>query len=403
MTGPQKVRILVADDDVDFRQLCGDVLREAGYEVTAAADGAEALATLRRDPHDVVLSDLHMPHLSGLDFLKELRAKGLDIPVVLITGDPCLQAAAEAVELGAYRYLTKPFDTERLLTTVAAAFATHRVARSRRPSVHASLCDADRRSLEKRFQDALQMLHVTYQAIVLPGEKRVFGYEASVGSAELTLRIGTELFEAAWRLGLVHDLGRAFRKRVAEEAIAAPPTVTLFLEVHAEELMSPELWAPSSPLAAVASRTVLQIAHRACVQGVGQLEDRLDELRKLGFRIAVKGLGAYVAEPNSLAWVRPAFVHLDRALVDTLETSTPSRSLVDRVFRLYGSAARPELIAAGVETDVHLEAVQSKGCSLVQGDRFSRRQVGFHDPWAGSQREPGGNQRPAVGHDYGAH
>jgi DNA-binding response OmpR family regulator len=120
--------VLVVDDEPSLLQMTARLLRAAGYSVTICTDGAAASRLIGTEAFDVVVSDIDMPQLSGIDLLKLLRERAIDVPVVLMTGAPTLESAILAVERGAFKYLTKPVQNEELLETVA------RAARSRAAS-----------------------------------------------------------------------------------------------------------------------------------------------------------------------------------------------------------------------------------------------------------------------------
>ena len=101
-------RILIADDEPLIRKSLYESLRMEGYEAEMAADGEEALQKMERSPIDMVIADIKMPKLSGIDLLKQVKAKYSDIPVVLITGYGTIDQAVEAMRLGAADYITKP-------------------------------------------------------------------------------------------------------------------------------------------------------------------------------------------------------------------------------------------------------------------------------------------------------
>ncbi len=114
-------KILVADDDRSLRRVMEFRLRQEGYEVKAVADGAQAIELLENEKFDLLLSDMKMPGLDGLELLT--RALELDsaIKVILITAYATVQQAVEAVKLGAFDYLTKPFEKEELSLTIRKA------------------------------------------------------------------------------------------------------------------------------------------------------------------------------------------------------------------------------------------------------------------------------------------
>ena len=111
-------RVLCVDDDPDSRLLVHEVLAEEGYAVDEAGDGNEALEKAESGKYDLILLDLIMPGLSGIDFLKALRARDLHTRVVIVTGRTGVTATSESFSLGAVGYITKPVDPTRLLTTV---------------------------------------------------------------------------------------------------------------------------------------------------------------------------------------------------------------------------------------------------------------------------------------------
>ena len=112
--------ILVAEDQADIRDLLVLNLRSAGYEVTAVADGREALARQTERAHDLLVLDLMMPGLDGLEVCKALRARGSATPILMLTAKSTELDRVLGLELGADDYLTKPFSLAELLARVKA-------------------------------------------------------------------------------------------------------------------------------------------------------------------------------------------------------------------------------------------------------------------------------------------
>jgi DNA-binding NtrC family response regulator len=108
------VRALVADDDPVHREIFADLMRESGIEVATASDGVQAVAMIEAHDFEIVLSDLIMPGKDGIEVLKASRNKNPDALVIIITGFGTLETALEAIKLGAYNYITKPFSIETL-------------------------------------------------------------------------------------------------------------------------------------------------------------------------------------------------------------------------------------------------------------------------------------------------
>ncbi|MBI5525647.1 MAG: sigma-54-dependent Fis family transcriptional regulator [Deltaproteobacteria bacterium] len=112
---PEAIRVLIADDEPLMRIPLSDSLRRAGYEVKAASTGDEAIAMLAAEPFDVAVIDLRMPGADGLSVLREMRRLGRDTDAVVITAYGTIDAAVEAMKLGARDFLTKPFETAALV------------------------------------------------------------------------------------------------------------------------------------------------------------------------------------------------------------------------------------------------------------------------------------------------
>jgi DNA-binding NtrC family response regulator len=108
-TGQETIRVLVVDDERPIRFLMEKELPRAGCVVTSAETGEDALERLRSQEFDVVLMDLKMPGIGGLEALRRIRESGASAEVVVLTGHPDVTTAIEAMKLGAYDYLTKPF------------------------------------------------------------------------------------------------------------------------------------------------------------------------------------------------------------------------------------------------------------------------------------------------------
>jgi DNA-binding NtrC family response regulator len=114
MTAGKGVRILVVDDDVNERQGLADLLLTWGYDVRAAGGGEEALAQAEAFAPVVVISDLRMPGLDGMELLKRLRRSRPETSVIMLTGQGTIEEAVEATKLGAFNFLEKPIDPKRL-------------------------------------------------------------------------------------------------------------------------------------------------------------------------------------------------------------------------------------------------------------------------------------------------
>jgi two-component system response regulator HydG len=129
--GELKPKVLLVDDDSIVLRSFGEVLRRSGYDVTPIAEPLEAVAAARDPSIDVVVSDINMPNLSGLEVLKAFKNAQPDLEVILITGNATVETASEAVRLGAFDYLTKPLDRLEDLTLRVHRAAEHRIVKRR--------------------------------------------------------------------------------------------------------------------------------------------------------------------------------------------------------------------------------------------------------------------------------
>ncbi len=122
-------RILVADDEPSIRWLLDRLLRQAGHSVTVVEDGAAALAHATAEPFDLAFLDVRMPGLDGLETLSQLRVVAPETAVIIMTAHGSVRAAVEAMQRGAYDYLTKPFDNDEVRLLVDRALSAKALAR----------------------------------------------------------------------------------------------------------------------------------------------------------------------------------------------------------------------------------------------------------------------------------
>jgi nitrogen regulation protein NR(I) len=117
--------VLIVDDELNIRRVLAAMLKREGYEVTTAADGEQALAVLLKTPVQVMVTDLVMPRLSGLELLQRVALQYPDVPVIIITAHGTVDSAVAALKAGAFDYVTKPFEQEELKKVIAKAARAH--------------------------------------------------------------------------------------------------------------------------------------------------------------------------------------------------------------------------------------------------------------------------------------
>jgi two-component system response regulator AtoC len=126
MTGQ---RVLVVDDETKMQRVLEIMLKRMGHEVVCASNGQEALAAQLADPADLVISDLRMPGMTGIDLLRNLRAQGQDVPVIIMTAYGTIESAVEAMKLGACDYIVRPFDVDALEIAIDRILSLGRMQR----------------------------------------------------------------------------------------------------------------------------------------------------------------------------------------------------------------------------------------------------------------------------------
>jgi two-component system, NtrC family, response regulator AtoC len=126
---PDDKKVLIVEDEANMRRILSAMLSREGFSVRTAEDGLQALQALAGDPDQLVISDLRMPNMDGLELLGQIKRRGLRTELILITAHGSVETAVEAMKQGAFDYITKPFDADELKIKVGNAFRTHQKAR----------------------------------------------------------------------------------------------------------------------------------------------------------------------------------------------------------------------------------------------------------------------------------
>jgi DNA-binding NtrC family response regulator len=127
----ETARILVVDDEPNICQVLSAVLRKEGHEVEVCRDGEEALLLMEKTPVDLLITDVIMNNVSGVELLQRVQAASPQTPVVMMTAYGTIKSAVDAIKLGAFDYLAKPFDMDQMKSVVRKALTQRReIARS---------------------------------------------------------------------------------------------------------------------------------------------------------------------------------------------------------------------------------------------------------------------------------
>lgn len=376
-------RVLVVDDERAVSRMIARMLESSGeFEVVTVQEPAIALHEAKTNPFDVVVSDIVMPEMDGLELMGAIRAFDLDVPVILLTGTPSLASAQRAVELGAYRYLTKPAEANELIETVREAALVHRIAVLKRKAMAVSgeqdVRPGDILGFQHAFESALDKIWIAYQPIVNAADGSLFGYECLLRSEEKALPNPEAILDAARIVDRLHELGRIIREKAIVPIADLPEHVLLFVNLHPYDLLDQSLGEDNSPFTNLASRIVLEITERESIDRIPSVEDKIHRLQSLGFKIALDDLGAGYAGLSCFATLQPTIVKLDMSMISGINLSDIKQRLVRSLVEACHDLD-VKVVAEGVETKEELASCIELGCDLIQGYFIARPAAPFVD------------------------
>ena len=259
--------LLLVDDDDFVRVSLEYLLKDHGYRVFSAAGGVEALELLEREPVDLMLTDLRMPEIDGLQLLRQVKARSPNLIVILLTGHSSLDSAIQAMRHGASDYLLKPCREEELVQRVEAALTR------REMSSHLSRLEAD--------MPAIRALVKTIEArdpYTRGHSDRVAHYVAQLARE---LGLPTEEVQTLWLAGLLHDVGK-IGVRDAILYKPGPLTDEEYLRVQEHPLLAAQILEPISSLRKVVP---FVLYHHERYEGKGYPEGLAGQAIPLGARI----------------------------------------------------------------------------------------------------------------------
>jgi two-component system response regulator HydG len=184
----RKVRVLVVDDVIDMAETVAIDLEASGYEAVVAGGGAAAIAAFQKDPTDVVVTDLRMKHVDGLDVLEGVKRIDPDVPVLVMTAFGGVESAVEAMRRGAFHYITKPFELHTLRALIDRACRERTLTRE-----NALLRQTLRTNLSSRQilgqSPAMQQLRALVERVASAGSPALISGETGTGKELVALAI----------------------------------------------------------------------------------------------------------------------------------------------------------------------------------------------------------------------
>ncbi|MBN2565194.1 MAG: response regulator [Candidatus Eisenbacteria bacterium] len=212
-----KARILVVDDEEFIREIICRKLSGEGFECDSAPNAEDGLARVTEGSYDCVLSDIHMPGMNGLELLRNIKLADNDIAVILITGAPDIDAALEAMRLGAYDHLSKPLNLAALQMTVERALQNKRLILENREYQKnlEAMVEERTKQLQMANEDLRRLFTGSIKALAQALEAKdeyTQGHSARVAEQSVAiarrLALSDKQVQHIWLAGYLHDIGK---------------------------------------------------------------------------------------------------------------------------------------------------------------------------------------------------
>jgi len=372
---PRSPSVLLIEDDHALRRALAAVLETRGLKAIEADTGAAGLAVLNAEAIQVVVVDINLPDVDGVELLAAIRKRDPLLPTLVMTGIPSVENAQRALRGRATAFLTKPVVPSTFVEEVERAVNQGQVARLQQKLLMSKAGSGemlnDLAATEKAFNESVAGLHMAFQPIVLAHDRSIYAYEALMRSRGPYANPG-EFLAAAEALDRVIELGRTVRQSIArtleEHRERFEPII---VNLHPMEIRSEILTHEDEPLLPFASRIVLEVTERAQLSSTQDLVETVQVLRAAGYRIALDDLGEGYAGLSWLVKLTPDIAKLDMSLVRDIQGSRMKRELVSFLVSTC-RRARTRVVAEGVETAAEEKVLRDLGCELLQGYRFAR-------------------------------
>ncbi len=356
---PEPIHILIVDDDQAIRDLLSEGLSDSGYRCDTACDGAEGLRKVQSNGFELVVSDIDMPEMDGVQFLQEIKKVRPDTEIIMLTGVVDVDTAIQSIRLGASDYLTKPFNLAEVRITVERALEKQRLVRENREyqknlEVKVAERTAELRRKNREVEELFNRLTFSYQttleALATALDTRdteTLGHSLRVASYTVAVarRMGVtdpELTDI-YRGALLHDVGK----------IGIPDAI-----LRKPGKLTPEEW--------VEMRKHPEIGYRI-LQGINFLEAAREVV--LSHQESYDGSGY----PRGLKGKEIPLGARIFAVVDTLDAMTSDRpyrralthqAARDEILKYSGTQFDPDVVKAFLDipdrewTEVHRKVMQ---------------------------------------------
>ena len=240
-----KGRVLIIDDEKSIRITLSEFLKNAGFEADTACDAVIGCSMLAEAAYDVVVTDIIMPRISGMDLLTTIRKSSKTLQVIIMTGEPSVDTAIRAVQQGANDYLTKPINKELLLKTVRSAVGVKRLNDEKelleKENIFYQKQLEELVSLRTRsLQNVMQGIVYLLTSVVEARDPYTAGHQLRVGNLSAAIAdkmgMGRETVDLVRTIGYIHDIGKI---SVPAEILSKPgklsPLEMEMIKIHASK------------------------------------------------------------------------------------------------------------------------------------------------------------------------
>ena len=381
-----KARILVVEDDPEIRHVLREFLSRS-YRCTAVDSAEEALALISRQRFELILSDITMQRMSGLEMVPQIRLVAPQTMVVMISGLQTIECAIAAMRAGAFDYITKPFDLSQVDAAVCRALEQGKLIETKR-LYEESLKDliqqrTEEVSLESALRRAVEqeefVVHYQTQVDIESGE--VVGTEALVRwqHPQFGLLPPVDFINLAEKSGLIVDIGAAVMRAAAVQTrqwqVHACPDFHVSVNVSARQLREEDFVSRLVEILAESeldpASLELELTETAIVENSESMATALTDIRSMGVKIAIDDFGTGYSSLSYLGRLPIDTIKLDRSFVNGATTHPDQAALVMAIINLAHNL-KLRVIAEGVETKEQLNFLRLLRCDQGQGYFFDR-------------------------------
>ncbi|MDW7656527.1 MAG: response regulator [Bacillota bacterium] len=209
--------ILIVDDEYSLRITVQALLQKAGYAVDAAENATAALDLIAANDYDVILTDIIMPRMDGIELLSYIRRRSQTVQVLIMTGEPTIDTAMQAVKIGASEYLPKPIDKETLLIAVRQAVQIknlndEKICLEQERIRYLRELEQTVATRTRALQDAMQSIMLLCSSVIEVRDPYTAGHQRKVGNLSAAIankmKLSNEFINNILMTGYLHDIGK---------------------------------------------------------------------------------------------------------------------------------------------------------------------------------------------------